>query len=105
MRIAQEKAEVERISKEQEERMAKEKEEFEGRAKKETEERRKADEERRRQEQESLEKKYTADYAEWKKARHLVNFRFKKNARYNLSDKPLRLIENPIQKRSRLLLD
>lgn len=39
------------------------------------------------------------------KLRHLLNFRFKKNARYNLPDKRLRMIERQIQKRARQLLD
>ena len=38
------------------------------------------------------------------KVRHLVNFKFKKNPRYNLDNKRLKLIEKQIQKRSRMLL-
>ena len=37
--------------------------------------------------------------------RHMLQFRFKKHSRYNLPDKRLRMIENQIQKRARLLLD
>ena len=38
------------------------------------------------------------------KVRHLVNFKFKKNPRYNLDNKRLKLIEKQIQKRVRILL-
>ena len=38
------------------------------------------------------------------KVRHLVNFKFKKNPRYNLDNKRLKLIEKQIQKRARILL-
>ena len=38
------------------------------------------------------------------KVRHLVNFKFKKNSRYNLDNKRLKLIEKQIQKRVRILL-
>ena len=39
------------------------------------------------------------------KVRRLVNFKFKKNPRYNLPDKRLKLIEKQIQKRVRELLE
>ena len=39
------------------------------------------------------------------KLRHLLTFRFKKHARYNLPGKRLRMIENQVQKRARVLLD
>lgn len=39
------------------------------------------------------------------KVRHLVNFKFKKNARYNLDNKRLKLIEKQVQRRVRMLLD
>ena len=38
------------------------------------------------------------------KVRHLVNFKFKKNARYNLDNKRLKLIEKQVQKRAIALL-
>lgn len=38
------------------------------------------------------------------KVRHLVNFKFKKNPRYNLDNKRLKLIEKQIQKRARMLI-
>ena len=38
------------------------------------------------------------------KVRHLMNFKFKKNPRYNLDNKRLKLIEKLIQKRARILL-
>lgn len=38
------------------------------------------------------------------KVRHLVNFKFEKNPRYNLDNKRLKLIEKQIQKRARILL-
>ena len=38
------------------------------------------------------------------KVRHLVNFKFKKNSRYNLDNKRLKLIEKQVQKRARILL-
>ena len=37
--------------------------------------------------------------------RHLLNFKFKKNSRYNLPDRRLKLIEKQIQKRARALLE
>lgn len=39
------------------------------------------------------------------KVRHLVNFKFKKNSRYNLDNKRLKLIEKQVQRRARKLLD
>ena len=39
------------------------------------------------------------------KLRHLLNFKFKKHSRYNLSEKRLRMIERQVQKRARVLLD
>ena len=39
------------------------------------------------------------------KLRHLLTFRFKKHARYNLPEKRLRMIEKQVQKRARVLLD
>ena len=36
--------------------------------------------------------------------RHLLSFKFKKNSRYNLSNKRLKLIENQVQKRAKELL-
>lgn len=39
------------------------------------------------------------------KLRHLLTFRFKKHARYNLPEKRLRMIEKQVQKRARILLD
>ena len=39
-----------------------------------------------------------------KKVRYLVNFKFKKNARYNLDNKRLKLIEKQVQKRAIALL-
>ena len=38
------------------------------------------------------------------KLRHLLTFRFKKHARYNLPEKRLRMIEKQVQKRARILL-
>lgn len=38
------------------------------------------------------------------KVRHLVNFKFKKNPRYNLDNNRLKLLEKQIQKRARILL-
>lgn len=40
-----------------------------------------------------------------KKLRHLFNFKFKKNPRYNLDGKRLKMIENQIRKRAREILD
>ena len=37
--------------------------------------------------------------------RHLLNFKFKKNSRYNLPDRRLKMIEKQIQKRARALLE
>lgn len=37
--------------------------------------------------------------------RHLMNFKFKKHSRYNLSDKRMKVIEKMIQKRAQMLLD
>lgn len=39
------------------------------------------------------------------KLRHLLTFRFKKHARYNLPEERLRMIEMQVQKRARVLLD
>ena len=38
------------------------------------------------------------------KLRHLLNFKFKKHPRYNLPEKKLRMIEQQVQKRARILL-
>ena len=45
----------------------------------------------------------TAEHKE--RLRHLLNFKFKKHPRYNLPSKDLKLIENQIHKRVRLLLE
>jgi hypothetical protein len=38
------------------------------------------------------------------KVRHLMNFKFKKNPRYNLDNNRLKLLEKQIQKRARMLI-